>query len=232
MRLFALLAVGAFVAAVGLWCLLPERVQIVVQDSVASLSREIIEWSGELAPAPPPPRPPPRTLFKLDAKGSKVGFDGSSSLHDFTGATTALKGEVEFRLDAPADAPRAFVEVDARTLDTGNSSRDKDMHHDCLESAKWTTMQFKIESLADLKTESATRFQARARGTFTCHGRERKVEAPFKAELSGAAGLRIEGELRIKMSDFGITPPTALGGLIKTHDDVRVWFVLEARSEP
>jgi polyisoprenoid-binding protein YceI len=230
MRLFALLAMGAFVAAVGLWCLLPERVQIVVQDSVASLSREIVEWRGEIAPAPTPP--PPRTLFKLDAKGSKVGFDGASSLHDFTGATTAVTGEVEFRLDAPADAPRAFVEVDARTLDTGNSSRDKDMHRDCLESANWTTMQFRIESLSDLKREDATRFQARAHGTFTCHGRERKVDAPFKAELSGAAKLRIEGELRIKMSDFGITPPTALGGLIKTHDDVRVWFLLEGRSEP
>jgi polyisoprenoid-binding protein YceI len=199
----------------------------------AEVARQIAK--PEPAPPPvaePPPAPPPRTLFRLIEDGSKVGFDGSSNLHDFTGATTAVKGDVEFRLDQQADAPRAYVEIDARTLDTGNQSRDKEMHGDYLESAKWTTMSFKIESLVDLKPDGATRFQARARGTFTCHGKEKQVEAPFKAERVGATGLRIEGELPLKMSDFGITPPTAMGGLIRTHDDVRVWFVLQGRSEP
>jgi polyisoprenoid-binding protein YceI len=186
----------------------------------------------EPAPPPPAPAPPPRALYKLIADGSKVGFDGTSNLHDFTGATTAVTGEIEFRLDQQADAPRAVVEIDARTLDTGNKSRDKEMHGDYLESAKWTTMNFKIESLFDFKAESETRFQARARGTLLCHGKEKKVEAAFRAVRVGATGLRVEGEMPIKMTDFGITPPTSLGGLIRTHDDVRVWFVLQGRSEP
>jgi polyisoprenoid-binding protein YceI len=182
------------------------------------------------APALPPP--PPRALFKLIADGSKVGFDGASSLHDFTGATTAVTGEIEFRLDQQADAPRAVVEIDARTLDTGNKSRDKDMHADYLQTQKYNVIRFTITSLVDLKLDDATHFHARARGTLACHGKEKQVEAPFKAERVGATGLRIEGELPLKMTDFGITPPTAMGGLIKTHDDVRVWFVLQGRSEP
>jgi polyisoprenoid-binding protein YceI len=273
MRSLVFFLLGAVAAAAGIWWLLPERVQLVVQVAdehslrepprpleddrtaveLARLARQTAELRADVAalrekiaaaaaapapapapesaPLPPPPPAPARTLFTLIEQGSKVGFDGSSSLHDFTGATTKVKGEIEFRPDLPGEAPRALVEVDARTLDTGNRSRDKDMHHD-LESEKWTTIQFRIESLSDCKSESATRFQARACGMLACHGKERRVEAPFKAELVGATGLRIEGELPLRMSDYGIAPPTALGGLIKTHDEVRVWFVLQGRSEP
>ena len=66
-----------------------------------------------------------------------------------------------------------------------------------------------------------------ASGYLEIAGQQRPVDVPFSAERIGEQLYRIRGETGILMSDFGITPPTALWGLIKAHDAVRVAFDLQ-----
>src|SRR6185503_5293381 len=68
-----------------------------------------------------------RRTWTLLPSLSRVGFDGESTLHDFSGATSQLAGEMEFDPSKPGDAPRARITVKATSLDTGNEDRDADM---------------------------------------------------------------------------------------------------------
>src|SRR3954466_1711004 len=82
--------------------------------------------------------------FEVDARTSTIGFDGTSTLHDFTGKTHAITGD--FRADAgdPARLVGGAVWIEARTLDTGNGSRDSDMR-DVLDVSKYPQIVFRID---------------------------------------------------------------------------------------
>jgi len=69
-------------------------------------------------------------------------------------------------------------------------------------------------------------------GTFTLHGVGRPLALMAKLEPpSGPAGLsRLRGSFAIRQSEFGITPYSALGGMLSIEDKLDVWgeFVLRA----
>jgi len=171
------------------------------------------------------------TTFRLVTPESQVGFEGSSTVHDFAGSTHDVSGSLRFVFADPTSAPEAQIVVDARTLDTENEDRDAEMHEEHLQSAQYPTMTFTLKSVRDARTEAGgDELSATAAGTFEIHGRQRDVELPVKIAKRPGRRILVEGECPLKMSDFGIEPPTALGGVIKTSDDVLVKVRLEAEA--
>jgi polyisoprenoid-binding protein YceI len=153
-----------------------------------------------------------------------AGFDGTSTLHDFRGWTKNVTGWIEFgpgRIDSTAKA--AFV-VDARTLDTGDKDRDRAMHEEHLESARYPDMKFTLSGFHSEPGGSCT-----IRGTLEIHGHSRSVEMAGSFELRPDGVLHVKGQVNAKMSEFGITPPSKVL-VIRTADEIRVWF--EAWAAP
>jgi polyisoprenoid-binding protein YceI len=165
--------------------------------------------------------------FEVDARTSTIGFDGTSTLHDFTGKTHAITGD--FRADAgdPARLVGGAVWIEARTLDTGNGSRDSDMR-DVLDVSKYPQIVFRIDSVEG-RTLSGTG-ELTAHGRFTIKGIEKSRVVHFNIEPlatpEGRSGhtLHVRGETRFDMSDHGVERPGIL--IAKVADEVRVWFDL------
>ena len=62
-------------------------------------------------------------------------------------------------------------------------------------------------------------------GKLTINGVEKEIT--MNATMSGdAAALKAVGSVKLKMTDFGIKPVTALMGTIRTGDEVTVKFEL------
>lgn len=61
----------------------------------------------------------------------------------------------------------------------------------------------------------------------TLHGVTRTQAVMLHVERS-AAQLRVDGEFTLRQSDFGVTPFSALGGLMKVQDAVAIRFALVA----
>lgn len=176
-------------------------------------------------------RPPgTRKRFELVDGGCKVGFDGTSNLHDFSGSTLAVAGFVEFDPEHLEDSPTGEVVAQARTLATGDEARDRAMHEDHLQSTSHPELRFDLRSVDQLTAESAGVQTGTAHGELTIHGVRREVAVPIRFESQSPRVLVIRGEWTVKMSDHGIEPPTALGGLIRTADEVKAWFTLHARA--
>lgn len=171
------------------------------------------------------------TTFRVVNPESQVGFEGSSTVHDFAGSTHEVSGSLRFVFADPTSAPEARIVVDARTLDTENEDRDAEMHAEHLRSAEFPTMTFTLRSVRDARTEAGgNELFATAAGTFEIHGRTHDVLLPVKIGKRPGRRILVEGECPLKMSAFGIEPPTALGGVIKTSDDVLVKVRLEAEA--
>ena len=66
-------------------------------------------------------------------------------------------------------------------------------------------------------------------GRFTLHGQTRTVQLPVTVEERDDGSLRGRGTLRLKVSDYGITPYRAFLGAVKVKDEVRLHLDLIAR---
>jgi polyisoprenoid-binding protein YceI len=203
----------------------------------------------ERAPeAPPPAVPPaepaasflafklPSQSFELDRRRqwtivgslSRVGFDGKSSLHDFTGATTAVKGELVVNPARPAERPTGKVEVDARTLDTGLPDRDEDMH-ERLASEEFPTFEFELKAFEPTGgSAEGGASRGTVRGRMKIRGVEHDFALPVKFEVDDGHRLVIEGSAPLLLSDYGVPLPNKLG-LVKMEDEVDLWVTLRAR---
>ena len=70
------------------------------------------------------------------------------------------------------------------------------------------------------------RYHAVIAGVLTLAGERRSVQIPVEAERIARDRFRLRARLPLRMTDFRITPPTALFGMVKAKDDLVVHFDL------
>ena len=68
-------------------------------------------------------------------------------------------------------------------------------------------------------------------GVISLAGTSRTVSVTITASRVSPSRFRITAELPLRMSDFGIAPPTALLGMIHARDELRVRFDLLLESD-
>jgi polyisoprenoid-binding protein YceI len=132
-----------------------------------------------------------------------------------------------------AAVKRGFIDEEARTvemsietaqlrvLDPNLSAKDRDevqtkmLGADVLDAGRFPEIHF--ASTAAEKTPSGWL----VRGPLTLHGRTLPVSATVRQEAD-----RYTGSMRVKQTDFGITPVTVAGGAVKVKDEVTIDFDL------
>jgi YceI-like domain len=178
---------------------------------------------------------------------SGVELLGSSNL----GSWACRKGKIEGTIDvaAPAravletvdragteqakeaaskiPAPRFRLRIPISSFSCGNRTMERDLH-DTLSADRHPAIVYEFERLGGLVAKGADRrqFDLVAIGDLALAGSERALEVHARADRSGPRTFRISGELPVKMTDFGIRPPTALFGLVRAKDHLIVRFDL------
>lgn len=170
----------------------------------------------------------PRPVYRLDPQASQVQFEAQAFLHRFGGQTSKIQG-----LFRGADLTRfsdaeACIQIDAASLETGNSLRDRTMRKDHLETAVFPTIDFRLERVDSVRPLGSAR-EAMIRGALTLHGVTRELAFPVRFWEEGAA-MRLEGETPLRMTDYGIPIPSFL--FLSVEDQVTVRFQVTARREP
>ncbi len=167
----------------------------------------------------------PPILLRLDARQSQLRFDAKAFLHTFAGTTQDVVGSIRVTdLDRLSDAG-ACIRIDAASLTTGNTMRDRTMRADHLETAKYPTIDFSLLAVADVH-RTADGWDFVATGTLALHGVKRQIVLPVRARQEGEA-VRLTGRVPLQMSDYGIPIPRFL--LLAVEDRVVVSFDVLAR---
>jgi len=164
---------------------------------------------------------------------SKLWIDGTSNLHGWSCKATALDASID--LDAAlatqiATAPpkalkRVQVKVPVKSLKCGHDAMDNNLYK-ALKADETGDINYILATFEAVPGEVKDTFTLHTVGTLSVAGSERKIEMDVVATRLPDGSVTAKGLVPIKMTDFGIKPPTAIFGRLKTGDEVKVNFEL------
>lgn len=162
--------------------------------------------------------------YNVVATKSEIKVDGTSNLHDWTvisktghtGKLTAIFGDGTLK-----DINQLEFELPAESLKSGKSGMDKNTYK-ALKTEKHNRITFKLERINSL-TGQPGNYQLNMRGSLTIAGTSKSVDLILNLKET-ANELRLQGNYKLKMTDFNIDPPKALMGTITTGNDVTISF--------
>ncbi len=167
--------------------------------------------------------------FVLSSDLSRVGFDAKSTLHDFSGTTSSVRGELATCLARPQESCTGRIVVSALGLTTGEPDRDANMR-ETLAAADHPELTFEIVGFRARSVDPlAQTLEGDALGRMEVRGVLHDVSMPVRASVDPSKRLVVEGETRIHLPDFGVPVPSKFG-LIRMEPDVRVWISLRFRA--
>jgi polyisoprenoid-binding protein YceI len=166
----------------------------------------------------------------LAINSARVTISGTSNIHAYTASTTAVRvvrAQVASAVAGPdfwtavlePGVVEAFeVAIPAATLTSPREGLDKNMHK-ALKVQEYAEITFRLVRLERASGEG----RARAIGVLRIGGVEKTVALDITTTRKEST-LSVEGSLDLLMTDYGIKPPTAMLGMLKTDPKVTVTF--------
>jgi polyisoprenoid-binding protein YceI len=171
---------------------------------------------------------------------STVRVQGKSNIRNWSCATSAFETTLDVDSSAPrgessrSGGPKAglSVTVPVRSLKCGRDKMDSDLYR-TLKADSFPEIRFALVSYRVLRTLVVPdSFWATAAGELTVAGKTKAVEVKLRGQRESGGAVSAEGGVKLLMTDFGIDPPTALFGVIRTKNAIEVNFnVLVPRAE-
>lgn len=164
---------------------------------------------------------------------SKLSVDGTSNLHAWSCKATSVEASL---LVDPAYAKsestvlqqqikRVDVKVPVANLKCGHGKMDDNMYK-ALKAQDAPQIHYILGSFEVVPGAARDEFTLKTVGTLTVAGVNNTVKMDVSAHRLADGSLRAEGQLPILMTDYGIKPPTAIFGTLKTGNQVTVKFDL------
>jgi polyisoprenoid-binding protein YceI len=158
--------------------------------------------------------------------GTEVTIKGTSTLHEWTMEGTTINGSIETDPAAWRAAgdklARAVVSIPVATIKSEHKKMDALMQ-EALKAKTNPEIRYEVTAASVPKVTSEG-FVVRTTGKLTIAGTTRDVAMDVTATRIGDEQYSLQGSVPVRMPDYGIKPPTAMLGTIKTGPDVTVMF--------
>ena len=155
--------------------------------------------------------------------GSWIQVEGTSTLHNWTMKGSTIQGEISAPTPDNWNAPaKAVVTIPVTSIKSEHAKMDKLMA-DALKAKTHPEVRFEMTE-ATPANATATAFTLQTKGKLTIGGVTKDIALDVQGTRGSDGRYTLTGEAPIKMTAFGIKPPTAMMGTIKTGDDVKVTF--------
>lgn len=161
--------------------------------------------------------------FEVDPHHTVIGFRASTVLFDVTGRFNRYKVQISGDPASGKDA-RVRVEIDAKSVDTGNTGRDKHLRSDDFFAAERFP---KIVFTSDSVTREGDKVVVK--GTLDMHGVKRPLTLPF-ASVTATNGAGVmehvyKLDMPISRKDFGVGADS-VAAKISMKDEVQLTLLL------
>jgi polyisoprenoid-binding protein YceI len=172
------------------------------------------------------PQPPgSEIVLGIDPAESKVRWTLGSTVHTVHGSFAFKKGTLQ--LDPSTGKARGEIIVDATSGNSGNDSRDKKMHKEVLESARYVEVVFRPDRVEGKITPQGP-FAAQVHGLFILHGSEHELTVPVQAELAGDHWTG-SAKFNVPFIDWGLKNPSNF--FLKVNHAVEIELELKGSLE-
>jgi polyisoprenoid-binding protein YceI len=166
------------------------------------------------------------------APDSKLWIDGTSNLHDWSCKADKIDAIIDMDAAAAAKmdvaAPKAVRKVEVRipvkSLHCNHGGMDGNVYK-ALKADDTPEISYILATLEAVPGVNDA-MTLKTVGTLTIAGKENKVSMDVETTRLPDGTLKAKGTLPVRMTDYGIQPPTAIFGRLKTGDEVKVGFEL------
>lgn len=161
----------------------------------------------------------------------KLWIEGGSNVHDWSCKASTFEARTDVdasREDSPgAGDPikRVSVKVAVRDLKCGNGKMERNLYT-ALKADDPSTPSYIIGIFNAVPGSTTRDSSVQTEGTITVAGVEKGVRVRIIIEHLADGTITAHGAVPLLMTDFGVTPPTGLFGLIRSHNEIVVKFEL------
>ena len=152
-------------------------------------------------------------------------INGTSNVYDWSQKIENIWGNCNVRRNADKGISLQSFKLGMQV----NSIRSDDypimnsLTFKALKGDKFPEITFNlVEPIDSIHCSGSTSFVT-ARGRLTIAGVTREITMPMKLVLENNL-IKVEAEQQVKMTEYGVTPPTALFGLVKTGNVITLNF--------
>jgi polyisoprenoid-binding protein YceI len=171
------------------------------------------------------------TVVSLDPAQTKINFTLGATLHTVHGTFKLKSGEIRF--DPSSGKASGALIVDATSAETGNNGRDRKMHREILESAKFPEIVFlpnQVKGTVDLKSIAEGRLQGASQvevsGVFRLHGQDHDATLAVSIQPAASDQLQVYAKFSVPYIQWGLKNPSTFILRVSDTVDLDVWAVV------
>jgi len=163
---------------------------------------------------------------------SKLWIEGGSNLHDWSCRASSIEAAIEVddafikaTTVSATSLKKVQVKVPVRNLKCGNGKMDNNLYK-ALKADDASEISYSLATFDVVPGATTDSFTVKAVGALTIAGTEKTLTMDVTAARLPDGSIRAEGALPLLMTDFGVKPPTALLGTLRTDNKITVKFSL------
>jgi len=171
----------------------------------------------------------PRITKWVITSGCSLKVDGSTNINNFSCIISNYNQPDTIWVTRSINSPVQLsgnIQLDVQKFDCHNPIMTADLRK-TLKAKAHPKLTIRFVSLARYPGEAGHNIKGMV--TIELAGTSKMFEVSYRVIAAESAGINLIGSRVIKFSDFNITPPRKLGGMIKTNNDLSVEFNLRMK---
>ena len=160
-------------------------------------------------------------IFGIDPAQSKINWTLESTVHTVHGTFAFKNGSMQ--VDTSTGKATGEIVVDAASGTSGNDGRDKKMHREVLESAKYSDIIFRPDRVEGQISQQRM-CSVQVHGVLVLHGSEHEMTLPMQGELAGDHWSG-SAKFQVPFIDWGLKNPSNF--FLKVNHSVEIELELK-----
>jgi polyisoprenoid-binding protein YceI len=158
--------------------------------------------------------------FEINPQSTVVSIHGTSSVHDWDMKVTKVSSELV--VSASKQISALSVKIPVTSIKSGKQIMDGKTY-DAFDAKKNPNIVFQLTEASSVKW-SDKESEITITGNLSMAGETRKISFKTLGKITKTGEYQLKGNVPLKMTDYGMKPPTAFFGSMKTGDGITVLF--------
>ncbi len=162
---------------------------------------------------------------------------GSANVTDWEAKAKTITGEIRMNNSDMSDWSGAdaswfeSVEIAIKVEDIDADSRRMNNNmHGYLKKDQYPEITYRLVEAKELALLDNPGVKLTVRGVISAAGAEKEIVHDVEVRKNDSGGLVVSGSQDLKMTDFGIDPPTAVLGSIRSRDEMNITFEIHLEN--
>ena len=164
---------------------------------------------------------------------STMTIYGSANVTDWEAKVKTIRGEISIQNGDQTDFTDAdpswlnsvSISMPVENIDSDSRRMNNNMHG-YLKKDQHPAITYRLVEVQELALAGNPGIVLTVRGIVTAAGVEKEIVHDVKIVRNESGGLVVSGSQDLLMTDFGIDPPTAMLGSIRSRDEMTITFEL------